>query len=103
MVAAIDQKKTGRYLKQLIQNAGLEVKDVQRILHLEYPQSIYRWFKGILLPSVDHLYVLSVVLGVHMEDMIVTYNDELRFVNDKKKSLRTRTRHIICYQKLLAQ
>ena len=75
MAAAIDQKKTGRYLKQLIQNAGLEVKDVQRILHLEYPQSIYRWFKGILLPSVDHLYVLSVVLGVHMEDMIVTYND----------------------------
>lgn len=103
MAAAIDQKKTGRYLKQLIQNAGLEVKDVQRILHLEYPQSIYRWFKGILLPSVDHLYVLSVVLGVHMEDMIVTYNDELRFVNDKKKSLRTWTRHIIRYQKLLAQ
>ena len=103
MAAAIDQKKTGRYLKQLIQNAGLEVKDVQRILHLEYPQSIYRWFKGILLPSVDHLYVLSVVLGVHMEDMIVTYNDELRFVNDKKKSLRTRTHHIIRYQKLLAK
>lgn len=35
------------------------------------PQPIYRWFKGIVLPSVDHLYALSRLLQVHMEELLV--------------------------------
>ena len=46
-------------------------------LHLSYPQSIYRWFKGIILPSVDHLYVLSRLLKIHMEDLLVPIQEEI--------------------------
>ena len=71
MYENIDMKKTGLLLKKTIGNAGYTVKDIQKILHLSCPQPIYRWFKGTILPSVNHLYVLSRLLKIHMEDLLV--------------------------------
>ena len=71
MYEHIDMKKTGILLKYRIEKAGYTVKDIQKILQLSCPQPIYRWFKGMILPSVDHLYVLSRLLKVHMEDLLV--------------------------------
>ncbi|MDE6604378.1 MAG: helix-turn-helix domain-containing protein [Lachnospiraceae bacterium] len=71
MFQPIDQMKTGIKLEILIRTAGYEVKDIQAYLHLSCPQSIYRWFKGKILPSVEHLYALSKLLNVHMEDLLV--------------------------------
>lgn len=67
MYENIDMKKTGLLLKETIEKAGYTVKDIQKILNLSCPQPIYRWFKGLILPSVDHLYVLSRLLKLHME------------------------------------
>ena len=71
----IDMIKTGQKIKECIQKTGYTVKDLQKILKLSCPQSIYRWFKGQILPSVDHLYTSSRILGVHMEELIVAKND----------------------------
>lgn len=71
MYENIDMKKTGLLLKKTIGNAGYTVKDIQKILHLSCPQPIYRWFNGMILPSVNHLYVLSRLLKIHMEDLLV--------------------------------
>ena len=71
MYQPIDQEKTGMKLRMMLQKAGYDVKYIQAYLHLSYPQSIYRWFKGIILPSEDHLSALSRLLGVHMEDLLV--------------------------------
>lgn len=54
----IHLKGTGIYLKRLTRQKGYKVRDLQRLLHLSCPQPIYRWFKGQVLPSVDHLYTL---------------------------------------------
>lgn len=67
----IDMEKTGRLLKRRIQQAGYTVKDIQEKLFLSCPQPIYRWFQGKVLPSVNHLYVLSNLLNVHMEELLV--------------------------------
>ena len=77
MYENIDMKQTGILLKETIENAGYTVKDIQKILHLSCPQPIYRWFKGIILPSVDHLYVLSRLLKIHMEDLLVPIQEEI--------------------------
>jgi len=66
----IDAVRTGKYLKQEIYNRGYSVKEIQEYLNLACPQSIYRWFNGRVLPSVDHLYALARLLGVHMEQML---------------------------------
>ena len=78
MYENIDMKKTGILLKETIEKAGYTVKDIQKILHLSCPQPIYRWFKGIILPSVDHLYVLSRLLKLHMEDLLVARQEDTR-------------------------
>ena len=80
MYENIDMKKTGLLLKEKIEKAGYTVKDIQNILHLSCPQPIYRWFKGIILPSVDHLYVLSRLLKLHMEDLLVPQHEHINLM-----------------------
>ncbi|MDE6714723.1 MAG: helix-turn-helix domain-containing protein [Lachnospiraceae bacterium] len=71
MYQPIDQIKTGIKLKMMLKAAGYEVRDIQEYLHLSCPQSIYRWYKGKILPSVEHLCALSKLLNVHMEELLV--------------------------------
>lgn len=83
MYEHIDMKKTGILLKYRIEKAGYTVKDIQKILQLSCPQPIYRWFKGMILPSVDHLYVLSRLLKVH----VMYENQRLQKENKSLKEL----------------
>jgi len=73
----IHLKGTGIYLKRLTQQKGYTVKELQELLHLSCPQPIYRWFKGQVLPSVDHLYTLSRLLYMHMESLLLPEKEEL--------------------------
>ena len=70
----IDMQRTGALLKKKVEEAGYTVKELQEKLRLSCPQPIYRWFKGKVLPSINHLYVLSQLLHVHMEDLLVPEN-----------------------------
>ena len=70
----IDMQRTGRKLKHMIEAAGYTPRMIQDYLHLSCVQPIYRWYKGLILPSVDHLYMLSELLNVHMEDLLVKNN-----------------------------
>ena len=67
----IDMQRTGRKLKYMIESAGYTPRIIQEYLHLSCVQPIYRWYKGLILPSVDHLFMLSELLNVHMEDLLV--------------------------------
>lgn len=77
MIQPIDQVKTGIKLKMMLKAAGYDVKYIQEYLHLSCPQSIYRWFKGKVLPSVEHLCALSKLLNVHMEDLLVMQGENI--------------------------
>ena len=70
----IDMQQTGRKLKYIIESAGYTPRMIQEYLHLSCVQPIYRWYKGSILPSVDHLLMLSELLDVHMEDLLVKKN-----------------------------
>ena len=52
----IDMQRTGALLKKKVEEAGYTVKELQEKLMLSCPQPIYRWFKGKVLPSINHLY-----------------------------------------------
>ena len=67
----IDMQRTGALLKKKVEEAGYTVKELQEKLRVSCPQPIYRWFKGKVLPSINHLYVLSRLLHVHMEELLV--------------------------------
>ena len=69
----IDMVRTGQNIKRIMQFKGLTVKDVQEFLELSTPQSIYHWFDGRNLPTLDNLYALSELLRVPM-DLLVKGN-----------------------------
>ena len=70
----IDMYRTGRKLKRMLESAGYTPRMIQDYLHLSCVQPIYCWYKGLILPSVDHLLMLSELLGVHMEELLVKKN-----------------------------
>lgn len=55
----IDMQQTGAKMKRLLEIAGYTPRMIQEYLHLSCVQPIYRWYKGLILPSVDHLLILS--------------------------------------------
>lgn len=67
----IDIIKTGQRIKQIMRAKGLTVRDLQDYLELATPQSIYHWFDGRNLPSIDNMYALSRLFGVRVDDMLV--------------------------------
>ena len=69
--------RTGENLKLRITSAGYSVKDIQHFLKLSCPQPVYRWYKGQILPSVDHLYALSKLLHCHMEDLLCSEKNDI--------------------------
>lgn len=36
------------------------------------PQAIYKWQQGLALPTIDNLVALAALLGVTIDDIIVT-------------------------------
>ena len=66
----IDMIKTGKRMKHMLESAGYTPRMIQEYLHLSCVQPIYRWYKGQILPTVDHLFMLSELLNVHMEDFL---------------------------------
>lgn len=73
----IDMQQTGRKMKHMLESAGYTPRMIQDYLHLSCVQPIYRWYKGLILPSVDHLFMLSKLLGVHMEDFLAKKEQRL--------------------------
>ena len=67
----IDIVLTGRKIHSVLLENGCKVRQLQEILKLSCPQPIYRWINGKTLPTVDNLYMMHMVFGMHMEDMIV--------------------------------
>jgi len=68
----IDMTKTGQNIVSLRKKAGLSVKDLQDAFGFGTPQAIYKWQQGMALPTIDNLVALAALLGVKVDDIIVT-------------------------------
>jgi len=71
MIPTIDRVRTGRRLKKLMIEKGLTVCDIKEYLSLGSVQSVYHWFYGKSMPSIDNLYALSVLFDVSIDDLII--------------------------------
>lgn len=97
----IDIEKTGKRIRHIIETAGYTPRMIQEYLHLSCVQPIYRWYKGRILPSVDNLFMLSQLLGVHMEELLVKKNAMVVLgKTDGIYSAKAQTRFTEYYRKL---
>ncbi len=76
----IDLAATGKNIIRLRKERGLTVRDLQAYFGFEEPQAIYKWQQGKSLPSVDNLYALGVLLGVPMDEILVSHTPKLNLV-----------------------
>lgn len=98
----IDMIETGKHLKKLAQRKGYSSKDIQQYLGLSCPQPVYRWYKGVILPSVDNLLRLSELYQVHMEELLVKTGYILNYDVEKIKKSNFEERIRAYYLKLVA-
>jgi len=89
---SIDMIKTGKHLKKFAQRNGYSVKDIQQYLGLSCPQPVYRWYKGVIMPSVDNLLRLSELYHVHMDELLVKTGYILNYDTEKKSTFEDRIR-----------
>ncbi len=93
----IDVEKTGQNIKHIMQMRGMTVKDIQSFLELSTPQSIYHWFDGRNLPTLDNLYALSELFCLPI-DALIKGNREFGYRWIKNAEYR---RIIMYYEKIV--
>lgn len=70
-VPVIDLKATGQNIELLRKSAGVSVKRIQDVMGFANPQAIYKWQKGVCLPTIDNLVILAAVLDVTIDELLV--------------------------------
>ena len=69
----IDVPATSKNLKKLRENQGISVANLQQLLEMANPQSIYTWEDSgsKYLPRLDNLVILSKIYKVSIDDLII--------------------------------
>jgi len=98
---SMDMLMTGELIKRLVSERGYSVSEIQEKLGLSCPQPIYRWYKGQNLPSLDNLFILSGMLGLHMEDFLIQKDEQL-WIAEKLENRFFRKRFLAYCEKVRA-
>ena len=67
----VDMKGTGDNIKQMLRENELSIPECQHILGLNSPNSIYKWFRGDSVPSIDNLIMLARMFNTKIDDILV--------------------------------
>ena len=68
----LDLDATGAKIKTVMKDKGITARELQIIMDFPYVQTIYNWFAGKNMPTIDNLVVLAKILAVSMDDLVVT-------------------------------
>ena len=66
----IDLHSTGARINELRRERGITVDELRVYLGMNNPNSIYKWFRGEVLPTLENMYALSVILEVPIDEII---------------------------------
>jgi len=63
---------SGLRIKSLMKQTGVTARQLQTLMDFPYIQTVYNWTRGINLPTIDNLLILSEIFGVPVNDILVT-------------------------------
>ena len=75
MIPTINMIKTGERIRRLRMEHGYRVRDLQKMIGLESPQSIYKCERGANLPSIDNAIILAWIYGISVDELFVLDDD----------------------------
>ena len=64
------ENQTPARINELRRERGITVDELRVYLGMNNPNSIYKWFRGEVLPTLENMYALSVILEVPIDDII---------------------------------
>ena len=102
MFPTIDKRATGINLRRLMDEREITVKDVQKFLGLGCVESVYRWLDGVSMPTIDHLYALSVLFQVPI-DTIVCGNRKTHVSVRTVKTDNSREKRLFAYYRKMQE
>ena len=83
----LDLAATGTKIKSVMKDKGITARELQIIMDFPYVQTIYNWFAGKNMPTIDNLVVLAKILAVPMDDLVVTSLVETVIDNEDEEEL----------------
>lgn len=70
-IPVIDARATGENINRMRKARGLSTAEMQDILSFTNRNAIYKWFRGVNLPTLDNLVILAALFKVNVSDIIV--------------------------------
>lgn len=67
----INLAATGERINKKRKELGISVRVLQEYFGMNNCSSIYRWFRGESLPTLENMYALSVLFEVSMNELVV--------------------------------
>ena len=83
----LDLAATGAKIKTVMKDKGITARELQIIMDFPYVQTIYNWFAGKNMPTIDNLVVLAKILAVPMDELVVTSLVETVIDDEDKEEL----------------
>ena len=83
----LDLEATGTKIKTLMKQRGITPRQLQVLLDFPYVQTVYNWYQGKNMPTIDNLVVLAQILGVTMDEIVVTKMIEVDVAEEGREVL----------------
>ena len=71
----IDVEETGKRIREICDLRGIQAREIRDYMNFAAMQSVYDWFRGKNLPSLDNMYALSRFLEVSMDSLIIAEDE----------------------------
>lgn len=68
---SVNLTKTGNRISELMQQQGITAYQLSQKLSVSV-QAIYKWTHGRSLPDIDHMIDLCEILGVTLDELIIS-------------------------------
>ncbi len=75
----IDLEATGKRIKQVREQRGITVRQLQMFLGFNEPVAIYKWQRGECLPTFDNMYAMACLFEVSIDELLVGNRQEFSF------------------------
>ena len=69
---SIDAYATGRNMKRIARSRNAGAEDVRKALGIGNKSTVYKWFRGDVLPSIDNLVAFGFVFGATLDEIVAT-------------------------------
>ena len=66
----IDNAATGKKIRTLCKNSGINCSDLAEMLGFTGQQAIYNWTEGKSKPNLDNIIKISYLLGIDVKEIV---------------------------------